>query len=104
MLLYLRYVRYVRRFRVPVHVGSSVSHREGTWVTDQPYGVPRAGSETDQPHAPEWTVVQQSTNSGVAHDRTEAETTEIGVPDKPRKTAHIFETVAAAGINLGTCA
>jgi aspartate kinase len=95
-------VRYARRFRVSVHVRSSLSHREGTGVTDQPYGVPRADSETDQLHAPEGTVVQQSINSGVAHDRSEAETTVIGVPDKPRKAAEIFEAVAAAGINLDT--
>jgi aspartate kinase len=38
--------------------------------------------------------------SGVAHDRSEAKITVVGVPDKPGKAAAIFEAVAAAEINL----
>jgi aspartate kinase len=44
--------------------------------------------------------VEQPIISGVAHDRSEAKITVIGVPDKPGKAAEIFETVAAAEINL----
>jgi aspartate kinase len=86
-ILHLRCVEYARRFNVPVHVRSSFSHREGTWVTDVP-------AETDG------AVVEQPIISGVAHDRSEAKITVVGVPDKPGKAAEIFEIVAAAEINL----
>ncbi len=90
-VLHLRCVEYARRFNVPVHVRSSFSHREGTWVTDVPLaGTPSAEGE----------VVEQPIISGVAHDRSEAKITVVGVPDKPGKAAEIFEIVAAAEINL----
>ena len=87
-VLHLRCVEYARRFDVPVHVRSSFSHREGTWVTD-----------VVQP-SEQGAVVEQPIISGVAHDRSEAKITVIGVPDKPGKAAEIFEIVAAAEINL----
>ena len=86
-VLHLRCVEYARRFHVPVHVRSSFSHREGTWVSDLPA-------------QPEGAVVEQPIISGVAHDRSEAKITVVGVPDKPGKAAEIFEIVAAAEINL----
>jgi aspartate kinase len=88
-VLHLRCVEYARRFNLPVHVRSSFSHREGTWVTDVP-----------APEAAEGAVVEQPIISGVAHDRSEAKVTVVGVPDKPGKAAEIFEIVAAAEINL----
>jgi aspartate kinase len=88
-VLHLRCVEYARRFGVPVHVRSSFSHREGTWVTD-----------VLPPNAVEGAVVEQPIISGVAHDRSEAKVTVVGVPDKPGKAAEIFEIVAAAEINL----
>jgi aspartate kinase len=91
-VLHLRCVEYARRFNVPVHVRSSFSHREGTWVTDQR----RAAELTEEGAA----AVEQPIISGVAHDRSEAKITVVGVPDKPGKAAEIFEIVAAAEINL----
>jgi aspartate kinase len=44
--------------------------------------------------------VEQPIISGVAHDRSEAKITVVGVPDKPGKAAEIFEAVAAAEINI----
>ena len=44
--------------------------------------------------------MEQPIISGVAHDRSEAKITVVGVPDKPGKAAEIFEIVAAAEINL----
>jgi aspartate kinase len=85
-VLHLRCVEYARRFSLPVHVRSSFNHREGTWVTDLP------GAEGEQ--------MEQPIISGVAHDRSEAKITVVGVPDKPGKAAEIFEIVAAAEINL----
>jgi aspartate kinase len=88
-VLHLRCVEYARRFGLPVHVRSSFSHREGTWVTDAPSGPSGEGETVEQP------II-----SGVAHDRSEAKITVVGVPDKPGKAAEIFEIVAAAEINL----
>jgi aspartate kinase len=44
--------------------------------------------------------VEQAIISGVAHDRSEAKITVVGVPDTPGKAAEIFEAVAAADINI----
>jgi aspartate kinase len=44
--------------------------------------------------------MEQAIISGVAHDRSEAKITVVGVPDKVGEAARIFETVANAGINL----
>jgi len=85
-VLHLRCVEYARRFSLPVHVRSSFSPREGTWVVDSA----EEGAAT----------VEQPIISGVAHDRSEAKITVVGVPDKPGKAAEIFEIVAAAEINL----
>jgi aspartate kinase len=87
-ILHLRCVEYARRFGLPVHVRSSFSHREGTWVTDRPLAGREGGT------------VEQPIISGVAHDRSEAKITVVGVPDKPGKAAEIFEAVAAAEINI----
>ncbi len=87
-VLHLRCVEYARRFSLPVHVRSSFSHREGTWVTDKPVDTTQGA------------VVEQPIISGVAHDRSEAKITVVGVPDKPGKAAEIFQVVAAAEINL----
>jgi aspartate kinase len=38
--------------------------------------------------------------SGVAHDRSEAKITVVGVPDVPGMAARIFEVVAGAGANI----
>jgi aspartate kinase len=45
-------------------------------------------------------TVEQAIISGVAHDRSEAKITVVGVPDKPGEAAAIFRAVAAAEINL----
>ena len=38
--------------------------------------------------------------TGVAHDRSEAKITVVGVPDVPGKAAAIFQVVADAGVNI----
>ncbi|GMA86621.1 aspartokinase [Angustibacter aerolatus] len=87
-VLHLRCVEYARRYDMPVHVRSSFSRREGTWVTDKPLD-DRDGA-----------TVEQAIISGVSHDRSEAKVTVVGVPDQPGKAAAIFQAVAGAGINL----
>ncbi|GIG21368.1 aspartokinase [Cellulomonas chitinilytica] len=84
-VLMLRCVEYARRYHVPVHVRSSFSTHTGTLVTDQP----REGEEVEQP------II-----AGVAHDRSEAKVTVVGVPDVPGKAARIFEVVAGSGVNI----
>jgi aspartate kinase len=87
-VLHLRCVEYARRFDLPVHVRSSFSDHEGTWVVG-------TASRT-----PEGETVEQPIISGVAHDRSEAKVTVVGVPDKPGEAAIIFETIASAEINI----
>ncbi|WP_411283320.1 aspartate kinase [Lapillicoccus sp.] len=83
-ILHLRCVEYARRFDMPIHVRSSFSAHEGTWVTDKPQG--------DSVEAP---II-----AGVAHDRTEAKITIVGVPDRAGMAAEIFKAVALAEINI----
>jgi aspartate kinase len=83
-ILHLRSVEYGRRYGVPIHVRSSFSTKPGTIVT---------GSMEDLP-------VEDAIISGVAHDRSEAKVTVVGVPDKPGEAAAIFRELAGAEINL----
>jgi aspartate kinase len=82
-ILHLRCVEYARRYQMPIHVRSSFSQKTGTWVTDQ--------KEDD---------VEQAIIAGVAHDRSEAKITVVGVPDKVGEAARIFEALADAQVNL----
>jgi aspartate kinase len=84
-VLHLRCVEYARRFDVPIHVRSSFSNREGTWVVGE---------------RPEGDEMEQAIIAGVAHDRSEAKITIVGVPDRPGVAAAIFQALADAQINL----
>jgi aspartate kinase len=84
-VLHLRCVEYARRFDLPIHVRSSFSNLEGTWVVkDQPEG----GS------------MEQAIISGIAHDKSEAKITIVGVPDRAGVAARIFQAIADADINI----
>lgn len=85
-VLHLRSVEYARRFGIPIHVRSSFSPHEGTFVTDHP--------------APEGHDVEAPIIAGVAHDRSEAKITVVGVPDRTGMAAAIFAAIAAAAINI----
>ena len=85
-VLVLRCVEYARRYDVPIHVRSSFSDRVGTWVTGH-VRTEEAGME-------------QAIISGVAHDRSEAKITVVGVPDRVGEAARIFSAVADVGINI----
>ena len=87
-VLMLRCVEYARRYGIPIHVRSSFTNREGTWVTGL------QGLQT------EGEAMEQAIISGVAHDRSEAKITVVGVPDKVGEAARIFRVIAAAGINI----
>ena len=84
-VLHLRCVEYARRFNLPIHVRSSFSNLEGTWVVaDQPEG----GN------------MEQAIISGIAHDKSEAKVTIVGVPDRAGVAARIFQSIADADINI----
>jgi aspartate kinase len=83
-VLMLRCVEYARRFGVPIHVRSSYSNKPGTMVT---------GSMEDP-------SVEQALITGVAHDRSEAKITIVGVPDEPGAAGASSSTVAQAEINI----
>jgi aspartate kinase len=83
-ILHLRCVEYARRFEVPIHVRSSFSALEGTWIRNSPEGA----------------QMEQAIIAGVAHDTSEAKVTVVGVPDKPGEAARIFRAVADAEINI----
>ncbi|WP_338537539.1 aspartate kinase [Janibacter terrae] len=85
-ILHLRCVEYARRFNMPIHVRSSFSSKEGTWVvTADPEGT----QDMEEP------II-----AGVAHDRSEAKITVVGVPDEPGRAGQIFTTVAKAQVNI----
>jgi aspartate kinase len=90
-ILHLRCVEYARRFGVPLHVRSSFSQNEGTWV------IPSA---EDKITTQEGVALEQPIISGVAHDRSEAKVTVVGVPDIPGKAAAIFQVIADAHSNI----
>jgi len=84
-VLHLRCVEYARRFDLPIHVRSSFSHVEGTWIhKERP-----VGDNMEQP------II-----AGIAHDRSEAKVTVVGVPDHPGNAAAIFQAIADAQINI----
>jgi aspartate kinase len=83
-VLMLRCVEYARRYGIPVHVRSSFTSHPGTLVI---------GSMEEMP-------VEQAIITGVAHDRSEAKATVVGVPDKPGEAAAIFRCLADAEINI----
>ena len=91
-VLMVRCVEYARRYGIPIHVRSSFSNREGTWVTTaDPDTVSQESKETS---------MEQAIISGVAHDTKEAKITVVGVPDKVGEAARIFRAVADASINI----
>ncbi|MEZ0577735.1 aspartate kinase [Nocardioides sp. MH1] len=87
-VLHLRSVEYARRHNIPIHVRSSFSTLEGTTVT---------GSINDP--SPEGSM-EAPIIAGVAHDRSEAKITVVGVPDKVGEAAAIFNALAEAQINI----
>ena len=84
-ILHLRCVEYARRYEMPIHVRSSFSTNEGTWVVKS---------------RPEGEIMEQAIISGIAHDKSEAKITIVGVPDRTGVAARIFQAIADADINI----
>jgi len=85
-ILHLRCVEYARRYDIPIHVRSSFSLKEGTWILPDPL----EGAD----------AMEQAIIAGIAHDRSEAKVTVVGVPDKVGVAARVFEALAVAEINI----
>jgi aspartate kinase len=81
-VLMLRSVEYARNHGVPIHVRSSFTDEEGTWIV----------KEED--------VLEQAIISGIAHDVGEAKITISGVPDRPGIAATVFRALADAAVNI----
>ena len=77
-----RSVEYARNHEVPIHVRSSFSDAEGTWVR----------KESD--------LMEKAIISGIAHDSSEAKVTITSVPDRPGIAARLFRALADAGVNI----
>jgi aspartate kinase len=79
-VLEIRSVEFAKNYSVPVHVRSTFSDAEGTWLVGE----------------------EESMNdvlvSGVAADKNEAKITLVRVPDRPGLAAQIFGSIADAHI------
>jgi aspartate kinase len=81
-VLALRSVEYARTHGVAIHVRSSFTDRDGTWIV----------KEED--------VLEQAIISGIASDSSEAKVTILGVPDRPGIAGRVFRPLADAGIHI----
>ncbi|WP_281965931.1 aspartate kinase [Serinicoccus marinus] len=85
-ILHLRAVEYARRFQVPLHVRSSFSDQEGTWIL---VGRPLTEDTMEEP------II-----SGIAHDTSLGKITAVGIPDRPGAAAAVIGAVSQAGVSI----
>ena len=81
-VLQIRSVEVAMKYGVPVHVRSSFSEAQGTWVV---------GEES---------ALERVTVTGVAHDKGEARVMLVAVDDEPGVVASIFGALAAENIGV----
>ncbi|HEX2930903.1 MAG TPA: aspartate kinase [Candidatus Binatia bacterium] len=79
-VLEIRSVEFAKNYSVPVHVRSTFSDVEGTWLVDEEESM------------------SDVLVSGVACDKNEAKITLVRVPDRPGLAAQIFGPIADANI------
>jgi len=79
-VLQIRSVKFAKQYEVPIHVRSSFSEVEGTWVT----------REED--------VMERLVVSGVTYNRNEAKIRIRGVKDQPGVAARLFSPLGESGI------
>jgi aspartate kinase len=79
-VLQIRSVELAKKFHVPIHVRSSFTEAEGTWVVEEEEGM------------------DSVLLSGVVCDKDEAKITILRVPDRPGLAAQIFTPIADANI------
>lgn len=85
-VLALRSVEFARNHDVPIHVRSSFTWEQGTWVS----GVDNEGRRK----------MEDPIISGVVHDVGESKMTLLSVPDRPGVSALLFESLAKANVNV----
>jgi len=81
-VLQIRSVEIAMKYGVPVHVRSSFSEAEGTWVTREDKSL-------------EDVVV-----AGIAYDKSEARVSLVGVRDEPGAVAQLFGRIAEKNISV----
>ena len=86
-VLALRSVEFARNHGVDLHVRSSFTWEQGTWIVNS--------DDDEKEHAVEDPII-----SGVVTDISESKVTVLGVPDRPGISAALFEPLAAANVNV----
>ena len=81
-VLAVRAVEYARRYDIPIHVRSSFSDHEGTWVREEDPNM-------------ESPIIRS-----VTYTTDEARVTVRGVPDQPGVAAEVFGALAEAHVNI----
>ncbi len=81
-VLQIRSVEIAMKYGVPVHVRSSFSEAEGTWVVK------------------EESALEEVVVAGVAYDKGEARVHLVGIEDKPGMVADLFEQISGKNISV----
>ncbi len=81
-VLHVRSVELAKKFNVPVHVRSSFTRAEGSWVVQGD------------------AAMEQVVVSGIAYSQKDARVTVRGIPDRPGIAAQLFEALASAGVSV----
>jgi aspartate kinase len=79
-VLEIRSVEFAKKYKVPVHVRSTFTHKEGTMVV------------------PEDKSMERILVSGITYNKNEARITITKVPDKPGTASKIFTPISEAGV------
>jgi len=77
-----RSVEFARRHHVPMHVRSSFTWEQGTWIVEED------------------PTMEEAIVSAITDDTSEAKITVAGVPDRPGVAAKLFRELADSGINV----
>nr|WP_269212758.1 MULTISPECIES: aspartate kinase [unclassified Schaalia] len=100
-ILHLRAVEFARRYGVPLHVRSSFSEKEGTWISDSPAHPDLKGLVPENAlHDTQEDTVEKPVISGIAHDRSQDKITVTNIPNSPGVAARLFAIVAEVGANI----
>ncbi len=81
-VLQIRSVEFAKNYNVPLHVRSTFTEEEGTWVVKED------------------AEMEKVVVSGVTCDKNEAKISVLRVPDKPGIASRIFGAIAEASINV----
>jgi aspartate kinase len=79
----LRSVEFARNHGVRLHVRSTFSEAQGTWIQEESEG-----------------MLEKAIISGVTHDTSEAKVTILAVPDRPGVAARVFRALADSSVNI----